>query len=93
MMEQIRRHYLIDGRVQGVGFRYRAKHAADYLGLTGWVRNLPDGSVEMEAQGSPAALARLLPMIEAGTWIEITSFTTKDLPVDEKETSFRVTGY
>lgn len=91
--ELIRRRYLIGGRVQGVGFRYRARHAADYLGLTGWVRNLPDGTVEMEAQGPAGALNRLLPMIEAGTWIEITNLTTKELPVEKHESAFRVTGY
>ena len=48
-----RRHYRFYGRVQGVGFRYRAQYTASHLGLTGWVANLWDGSVEMEAQGDP----------------------------------------
>ena len=41
----------ISGRVQGVGFRYFVQDKATNLGLTGWVRNLPDGDVECEAQG------------------------------------------
>ena len=47
----IRKHFFFKGRVQGVGFRYRAQNAASMYGVTGWVKNLYDGSVEMEAQG------------------------------------------
>jgi len=49
----------VHGRVQGVGFRYAAREAARALGLCGWVRNQPDGSVELHAEGEPAALSRL----------------------------------
>jgi len=48
----VRRRYLIDGRVQGIGFRWFARAAARRLGVAGWVRNLPTGQVEAEAQGS-----------------------------------------
>ena len=48
----VRKHMRFTGRVQGVGFRYRAKYAANGMGITGWVRNEWDGSVEMEAQGT-----------------------------------------
>lgn len=51
-----RRHIIVRGRVQGVGFRWFAKETADSLGLTGWVRNLRDGSVEAEVEGTPDAL-------------------------------------
>ena len=47
----IRQHLNVYGRVQGVGFRYRAKRIADALELTGTVRNMEDGSVELEVQG------------------------------------------
>jgi acylphosphatase len=47
----VRRRYLIGGRVQGVGFRFFAQRTASRLGLLGWVRNLPNGAVEAEAQG------------------------------------------
>lgn len=47
----IRQHLNVYGTVQGVGFRYRAKHMADELKLTGTVRNMMDGSVELEVQG------------------------------------------
>ncbi len=46
-----RHHFLVEGRVQGVGFRHWTARTALSLGLTGWVRNLPDGSVEVQAQG------------------------------------------
>jgi acylphosphatase len=53
----VRRRYLIGGRVQGVGFRFFAQRTASRLGLLGWVRNLPDGGVESEAQGDPNSLS------------------------------------
>ena len=46
----VRRHMRFTGRVQGVGFRYRAKYAANGMGITGWAKNEWDGSVEMERQ-------------------------------------------
>ena len=46
----------IQGRVQGVGFRFFAQDAAQELGLVGWVRNVPDGSVEAYAEGSKETL-------------------------------------
>ncbi len=49
--EIIREHIYVDGRVQGVGFRFRTMQFAIQLKLTGWVRNLDDGRVEMEVQG------------------------------------------
>lgn len=53
------RGYRIRGRVQGVGFRWWARDVATDLGLGGYVRNLPDGSVELHAAGPSEALADL----------------------------------
>jgi acylphosphatase len=50
-MPLARAHLYVSGRVQGVGFRFSAVDAARRLGLHGWVRNLPDGRVESEAEG------------------------------------------
>lgn len=49
-------HLIIRGRVQGVFFRATAKKKADELGVTGWVKNTPDGAVEMHAEGDEQSL-------------------------------------
>jgi acylphosphatase len=59
-------HLVVRGRVQGVGFRHFVRHRAGSLGLAGWVRNRPDGAVEVEAEGSRAALESLLEAIRQG---------------------------
>lgn len=64
---------LVEGRVQGVGFRYTARREALRLGLTGWVRNLDEGSVEVFAEGEPAALSVFEDWLRAGppgAWVE-----------------------
>lgn len=53
------RHFIVSGRVQGVFFRASTEKMAKRLGLTGWVRNLPDGRVELVACGDDADLAEL----------------------------------
>lgn len=52
----MRRRYLVSGLVQGVGFRYFTADRARRQGIDGWVRNLPDGRVEIDAEGEPDAL-------------------------------------
>jgi len=59
-------HARVKGRVQGVGFRYFVQHHAQTLGLDGFVRNLRDGGVELEATGSPDDLDRLEALIRRG---------------------------
>jgi acylphosphatase len=59
-------HAVVRGDVQGVGFRYFVQRRAEEMGLAGWVRNLPDGSVEVVAEGSRAALGRLLELLGKG---------------------------
>ncbi len=54
------------GRVQGVGFRWYVRDAAREAGVSGWARNAADGTVEIEAGGSPAALKRLLEAVRRG---------------------------
>lgn len=58
--EQWELHAIVHGKVQGVGFRSTTRHYALQLGLKGTVRNLPDGSVEIHAQGVKEALERLM---------------------------------
>lgn len=56
-------HVIISGQVQGVGFRYYTKQTGDRLGLTGWVRNRSDGTVEAEAEGDEESVEELV------TWL------------------------
>ena len=55
---RVARRFLISGRVQGVGFRYFAQETAAREGISGWVKNLPDRSVEALAEGDADALER-----------------------------------
>ena len=57
--QQLARRFLIRGRVQGVGFRWFVEREAHMLKISGWVRNNPDGTVELFAQGSRDQLAGL----------------------------------
>ena len=57
---------LIEGEVQGVGFRWFVRSCALRFSLTGWVRNRCDGAVELEAQGEPAALEAFFELVREG---------------------------
>jgi len=59
-------HAIVHGQVQGVNFRYSTQAQASRLGLLGWVRNRPDGSVEVVAEGPRAALDQLLVFLQHG---------------------------
>ena len=63
---QIARRFVINGRVQGVGFRWFTKDAAMREGVTGWVRNLPDGRVEALVEGDTEAVMRLDQALRTG---------------------------
>ena len=67
----VRKHFRFTGKVQGVGFRYRAKYAANGMGITGWAKNEYDGSVEMEAQGTEKAINKMLVMINKSDYITL----------------------
>lgn len=64
MMPAVR--LIVRGRVQGVGFRYAAVEQGRRLGLDGWARNLPDGSVEVVAAGEQAAVDQLVSWCRTG---------------------------
>ena len=80
----------VTGIVQGVGFRYRAKYAANGMGITGWAKNEYDGSVEMEAQGTEEAINMMLVMINKSDYIVIDSIESRQIPLEEHESAFYV---
>ena len=86
----VRNHFKITGNVQGVGFRYRAKYAANGLGITGWVKNEWDGSVEMEAQGSQELINKMLVLINQSPYIQIDNMITKVIEPEEHENGFHI---
>ena len=65
-MEVERVHLIIEGKVQGVFFRASTKEQADKLDLKGWVRNLPGGSVEIDAEGTKENLEEFLKWCDTG---------------------------
>ena len=80
-MGKIRRHIIFYGYVQGVGFRWKARSSASRLGISGWVRNLPDGSVEMEAEGTERDIADLIESLESHSWGCVERMETNNIPV------------
>ena len=86
--ELTRCHLIFSGIVQGVGFRWRARQAANAVGCTGWVRNDFRGTVSMELQGTRAQIGRVLEMLERGPWIRIEDINSRTIPVDPDELSF-----
>ena len=88
----MRRRYLVHGEVQGVGFRYFAWRLATRLGLTGWVRNLPDGSVEALADGDPVDLTRFEAELRRGPpMASVTSVQSGQTPSEnERFDSFEI---
>ena len=85
----VRKHFVFCGQVQGVGFRYRARHAADLYGCTGWVKNEYDGSVTMEIQGTEAQIDQVILAIERGTYVRIENLDVRSMPIDPEERGFR----
>lgn len=87
--EQIRYHIIFYGQVQGVGFRYRAYYAAYQLGLTGWVKNCWDETVEMEVQGDDETITEMIRRIRTSSYIGITDARWTKIPL-ESEFGFRI---
>ena len=92
-MALIRWRVLFSGRVQHVGFRYTAYYLARSLYVTGWVDNLPDGRVLMEAQGAPMQLQKLVAQLKAQPHIHIEHMEFQKLDPVPHERGFGVRGY
>lgn len=84
-----RRKLRFHGRVQGVGFRYRASYIASSLGLTGWVQNEYDNTVSMEVQGDSMMIDKMLQTLNSGSYIQIDWVDSRQIDLKE-ERSFKV---
>lgn len=90
MEETLRKHIIFYGRVQGVGFRYRSYYAAQKFGLTGWVRNQYDGTVEMEIQGKQVHVDAMLWALEQNDYVQIEKMDVELLELEPEERAFRI---
>ena len=87
---QARWRVRFSGQVQHVGFRYTALYLARKLYLTGWVKNLSDGTVLLEAQGGTAQLRKLLIQLKSQQHLRITKYAIDLIPLQPYERSFQV---
>jgi len=87
------RQYRVRGRVQGVGYRYFTQRIALRLGVRGWVRNLPNGDVEVYAEADGAILARFREELERGpTSSEVDAVTEVAAARTDRYSSFEIRG-
>lgn len=93
MSDKIRKHIIFSGRVQGVGFRWHSKSFANSAGLTGWVQNLEDGTVEMEVQGSEEKIDRLIAYLEGRDYVMIENMDCRTIPLESSEWEFHERGW
>ena len=87
------RHYVVRGRVQGVGFRYFVVEVAVRLGVRGYVRNLSSGDVEVHAEAEGHTLAMLRDELQRGPSLaRVIEVAEQDAPVTGQYSSFYVKG-
>lgn len=91
---QLVRYYAVaSGRVQGVGFRYFVQTNATHLAITGQVRNMDDGRVEMQLQGTEDALAALVHKIKQGNrFVRVEELEMEKLEIIMNERGFTITN-
>lgn len=88
----VARRAVVSGRVQGVGFRAFAQRAARETGVRGWVRNLPDGSVETAVEGEEGAVRDYLERIRRGPLVgRVSSMAVEELDAQGFQL-FEITG-
>ncbi len=81
---------IISGLVQGVFFRAQAKEQADALGITGWVRNNNDGSVEIHGEGSDDMLNKLTEWCRTGPEKAVVKNVTVTVPLEQHSPAFEI---
>ena len=87
--EIVRKRIRFWGWVQGVGFRWRARNAAEACGCTGWVSNEFDGSVLMELQGTEEQIDKVILTVEQGRYVRIENMSAETIPLQD-ENGFHV---
>lgn len=86
MQSKICMHYFVSGRVQGVWFRASTQEEAKMLGLTGWVRNMPDGRVEVLACGDREKLSQFSHWLRQGPELaRVDDVVNEEVPWEEFE--------
>ena len=91
--KQSRWHLFLSGEVQHVGLRYTALYLCRGLGLTGWVKNLPDGRVELEVQGDVSKLRQFYMRLKSQPPIRITHAEIRDPPLYAANGAFPFPGW
>ena len=89
-MAIVRKEIIFHGRVQGVGFRFRACNIARDLRLTGWCQNEYDGTVKAQVQGEEENVYRLIKELNNSSYIVIDDVDIKNLEVDYHDSGFDV---
>lgn len=89
----MRKRIVFSGRVQGVGFRFTAIQYARQFGLTGWVKNMYDGTVLMEVQGESYVIDKLIDCLKNDRFIRIDSMDQKEISVIENDRGFDLKGW
>ena len=88
----VRAHIIVSGMVQGVGFRFFTVRIARKMQLTGWVRNLPAGEVEIEVEGPRGLIESLIQDLNVGnTWAHVTDMDVQWDSYSGKYTGFDIT--
>jgi acylphosphatase len=90
VVEQTAKHVIFTGRVQGVGFRYTARGIARQYPVSGYVQNLPDGTVEMLIQGAPADIDNCLQDVQQEFSGYIRETRVEPTPHNPRYTDFQI---
>lgn len=87
----VRYHIIVRGKVQGVGFRFFTQQKASLNGITGWVKNKSDCSVEIDAEGDKDSISSFIDAIKKGSpFSKIEEIKIKQLPPLKNNTSFKI---
>jgi len=90
-MDQVAKHITFSGEVQGIGFRFTALNVATQYHLTGYVRNLPNGMVEMLAQGPAQDIDDCIRNLQESFAGYVREAKTEDAAFDPKHKGFKIT--